>query len=380
MTPISVFDNDIDLFESQYKVPQGISYNSYLIIDEKVAILDTVDLRRRDQWWQQLHEALDGRTPDYLVVHHVEPDHGGSIRDVMEHWPDCRIVASAAAIKLIGQFNGTPAWMSRCKPVKDGETLPLGKHSLQFLAAAMIHWPEVMVSYDAYSRTLYSADGFGKFGDLDATPENWKDEARRYYINICGKYGKQVQALLRRLGTIDVETICPLHGPVLHAPLKPYIDMYDTWSSYRPEIAGTLVAVASIHGNTREAAERIAAQIQTESSRPVKVIDLARTDISEAVAEAFRYDSLVLCASSYDADVFPPMREFIEHIRMKGFCNRRVALVENGSWAPSAGRVMRSLIGDAPGVEVLEPMVTIRSHLAPENQPAIDALVGALCE
>ncbi|MCF0213860.1 MAG: MBL fold metallo-hydrolase [Muribaculaceae bacterium] len=377
---IGTFDSDIDLFESQYKVPQGVSYNSYLILDEKITIMDTVDARRRDEWWQLLLEALDGRQPSYLVVHHVEPDHSGAIQDVMKQWPDCKIVASQSAIKLIGQFyGGNPEWLSRSVAVKDGQVVELGKHSLQFVSAAMIHWPEVMVSYDAASRTLFSADAFGKFGPAD-DDNNWADEARRYYINICGKYGKQVQTLLRRAGNLDIETICPLHGPVLHAPLTQYLSLYDTWSNYRPEVAGTLVAVASIHGGTRAVGEYIAEHIQSESSRPTTVIDLSRTDMSVAVAEAFRHDSIVLCAASYDADVFPPMREFIEHIRMKGFCNRRVGLVENGSWAPSAGRVMRSLLADAPGVEILEPMVTIRSRMNDGDLPAISALIAALSE
>lgn len=372
---IGVKDNDIDLFEGQYRVPKGVLYNSYVIFDEKIAIMDTADARKGAEWWNNLTSTLDGRTPDYLVVQHMEPDHSSLIAEVMERFPSLKVVASAIAIKMMPQFFSEPDFQSRTITVKGGDTLCLGSRELTFVAAPMVHWPEVILSYDNKEKVLFSADAFGTFGET--IEEGWNDEARRYFLNIVGKYGTQVQTLLKKAATLDITTICPLHGPVLKENLGRYIALYDTWSSYRPETEGVFVAYASIYGGTAEVALKIA---DTLRSLGVEVItaDLARCDASQALADAFRMSRMVLCASSYDAGVFPPMHHFLHHLKMKNFQNRRVALVENGSWAPTAGRVMRSMLEEMKNIEIVEPVVTIKSRMKAEDAEAIEALVKSI--
>ena len=382
---VGVDDTDIDLFESQYAVPRGISYNSYLIMDEKVAIMDTVDYRKASEWWSNITEALEGRTPDYLIVQHVEPDHAGCIGMVVERYPEVQVVASARAAQMLGQFFRYPPLSERIMAVKEGDTLSLGRHTLQFMMAPMVHWPEVMVTYEQTERVLFSADGFGTFGALEGNltdaenAEAWPDEARRYYYNICGKYGQPVQALLKKVGALDVQRIYPLHGPVLTENLAYYIGLYDKWSHYEAENEGVLIAYASIHGNTATAASILATMIQQrDKGIEVKLIDLCRTDISEAVAEAFRLKRMVLAASSYDGGLFTPMYEFLHRIQIKGYKGRRVGIIENGSWAPSAGRVMKEMLAEMKDVELVEPMVSIRSTLQPTDMPAMEALTAAI--
>ena len=379
---IGVDDTDIDLFESQYAVPEGISYNSYLIIDEKVAIMDSVDRSKCDEWLTRLTNALAGRKPHYLVVQHMEPDHGGSIVAVMERWPEVKIVTSIKAVPMLTQFFGEVDFNERILAVKEGDTLSLGHHTLQFVMAPMVHWPEVMVSYEQTERVLFSADAFGTFGVLRGKLDDlraWPDEARRYYYNICGKYGQPVQALLRKVGALDVQRICPLHGPVLTENLGYYIGLYDKWSRYEAESEGVLIAYASIHGNTAIVAHTLAAMIQQQAEAvEVKLIDLCRTDVSAAVAEAFRMKRMVLAASSYDGGLFTPMYEFLHRIQIKGYKGRRVGLIENGSWAPSAGRAMKEMLAGMKDIDLMEPMVTIRSAMHPTDVPAMKALVDAI--
>lgn len=380
---IGVDDTDIDLFESQYVVPNGVSYNSYLILDEKVAIMDTVDLRKCDEWLENLHVALNGRTPDYLVVQHLEPDHAGSIAKVMERYPNMQVVASDKAVKMMPQFFFDVELEGRTMGVKEGGTLSLGGRTLHFAMAPMVHWPEVMVTYDSLEKILFSADGFGKFGAL-AHDEEWTCEARRYYFNICGKYGAPVQALLKKAATLDIAIICPLHGPVLTENLGFYIDLYDKWSKYEAEEQGVLVAYASIHGNTAEVANKFADILRAKGAKRVVVRDLSRTDMAEVVEDAFRYSHLVVAAASYDSDVFPPMHDFLHHLAIKGYCKRRIAIIENGSWAPSAGRAMRNIIDRFKDVCVVEDMVTIMSRMKPSDIPALESLadevLAAKCE
>ena len=378
-------DTDIDLFESQYAVPRGISYNSYLIMDEKVAIMDTVDYRRHSAWWDNVTEALDGRTPDYLIVQHVEPDHAGCIGTVVERYPEIRVVATARAAQMLGQFFTSPPLLERIMVVKEGDTLSLGRHTLQFMMAPMVHWPEVMVTYDETDKVLFSADAFGTFGVLEGNVigtedhEAWPDEARRYYYNICGKYGQPVQALLKKVAVLDVQRICPLHGPVLTENLAYYIGLYDKWSRYEAESDGVLIVYASIHGSTAMAASILASMIQLrDKGVEVKLIDLCRTDMSAAVAEAFRMKRMVLAASSYDGGLFTPMYDFLHRIQIKGYKGRRVALIENGSWAPSAGRVMKQMLAEMKDIDLVEPMVTLRSTLQPTDMPAMEALAAAI--
>ena len=379
---IGVDDTDIDLFESQYAVPEGVSYNSYLILDDEVAIMDSVDRRKCDAWLARLTNALAGRKPHYLVVQHMEPDHGGSIAAAMERWPEMKIVTSVKAAPMLKQFFGTMDFTDRVIAVKEGDTLSLGRHTLQFVMAPMVHWPEVMVTYEQTSKTLFSADGFGTFGALHGNINDlraWPDEARRYYYNICGKYGQPVQALLKKVGALDVQRICPLHGPVLTENLGYYIGLYDKWSRYEAESEGILIAYASIHGNTATAAHALAAMIQQQAEEvEVKLIDLCRTDVSVAVAEAFRMGRMVLAASSYDGGLFTPMYEFLHRIQIKGYKGRRVGLIENGSWAPSAGRVMKEMLAAMKDIDLVEPMVTIRSTMQPTDEPAMKALAEAI--
>ena len=374
---VGVDDLDIDLFESQYIVPDGMAYNSYIILDEKVAIMDTADARKGAEWWANVEETLAGRVPDYIVVHHLEPDHAALIAEVMEKWPTVKIVATATAVKMLPQFFADVDFGDRVVAVKEGDTLSLGAHTLQFIVAPMIHWPEVMVSYEQSEKVLFSADAFGKFGAL-CNEGPWDCEARRYYINICGKYGNQVQTLLKKAAALDIRVICPLHGPVLKENLGHYIGLYDTWSKYEPETEGVLVAYASIHGGTAVAAEKLADILRAKGAPKVVVTDLSRCDIAEAVEDAFRYSRMAVCAASYDADVFPPMHDFLHHLKIKSYQKRKVAIMENGSWAPTAGRVMRSMLETMKAVEIVEPMVTIRSRMKDEDIPAMEQLAEAL--
>lgn len=374
---VGVDDTDLDLFESQYIIPNGVSYNSYIILDEKIAIMDSVDNRKSDEWLGNVESALQGRTPDYLVVQHMEPDHAGSIHYIIERFPQMQIVASARAIQMLPQFFHDAEFSSRTIAVKEADTLPLGNHTLQFFMAPMVHWPEVMVTYEQREKILFSADGFGKFGALSHS-EEWACEARRYYFNICGKYGQQVQALLKKMAALDVKKICPLHGPVLSENLDYYISLYNTWSSYEPEAEGVFIAYASIHGGTAKAAEAFAQMLRDRGVEKVSMADLCRDDMAEAVEDAFKYDRLVVAASSYDADVFPPMYDFLHHLQLKNYQKRRVGIIENGSWAPCAGRVMRGMLEQMKEIDIVEPMVTIRSRMKPENIPAMEALAEAL--
>lgn len=374
---VGVDDLDIDLFESQYVVPEGMAYNSYIILDEKVAIMDTADARKGAEWWCNVKGALAGRTPDYLVVQHLEPDHAALIAEVMEEYPAVKVVATAAAVKMLPQFFEGVDFGNRVLTVKEGDTLPLGSHTLQFFVAPMVHWPEVMVSYEQSEKVLFSADAFGKFGAL-CNEGPWDCEARRYYINICGKYGAQVQALLKKAATLDINIICPLHGPVLTEDLGHYIGLYDIWSRYEPETDGVFVAYASIHGGTAVAANRLAEILREKGAPKVVVTDLSRCDMAEAVEDAFRYSHMVVCAASYDADVFPPMYDFLHHLKMKNYQKRRVAIVENGSWAPTAGRVMRAMLEGMKEIEIVEPVVTIRSRMKEGDLAAMELLSTSL--
>lgn len=373
---IGVDDKDIDLFESQYVVPNGIAYNSYLIMDEKIAVMDTVDRRGQKEWEQKLVRELDGRTPDYLVISHLEPDHAGSMARIIELFPDITLVSNAKTFSMLPQFFDAPV-EEKTITVKEGDTLSLGAHTLKFFMAPMVHWPEVMVTYEESEKTLFSADGFGKFGALD-TDEDWACEARRYYFNICGKYGMPVQALLKKAAALDIQRICPLHGPVLEENLGYYIDLYNTWSSYTPENKGVLIACASIHGNTRKAAEKLAELIRAKGEEKVVVSDLAREDMAEAIEDAFRYDRMVLAASSYDASVFPCMQTFLSKLQVKAYQKRTVGILENGSWAPTAAKTMKAMLEPMREITLLEPVVTIKSTLKDENMADLEALAEAV--
>ncbi|MBP3679680.1 MAG: FprA family A-type flavoprotein [Bacteroidaceae bacterium] len=374
---IGVDDTTIDLFESQYIVPNGISYNSYLITDDKIAVMDTVDRRKSEDWWGNLETALEGRTPDYLIVQHMEPDHAGNIAVFLQKYPEAKVVASAKAIQMMPQFFEGTDFEGRTIAVKEGETLALGTHTLQFFMAPMVHWPEVMVTYDQADKVLFTADGFGKFGAL-AHEEDWACEARRYYFNICGKYGAQVQALLKKAATLDIACICPLHGPILKENLGYYIGLYDTWSKYEVETEGVFIAYASIHGGTKLAAEKMAEILREKGAPKVSIADLCRDDMAEAVEDAFRMSKLIVAASSYDADVFPPMHDFLHHLKLKAYQKRRVGIIENGSWAPCAGRVMKGMLETMKEIEIVEPMVTIRSAMKQGDLPAMEALADAI--
>ena len=374
---IGVDDTTIDLFESQYIVPNGISYNSYLIVDEKIAIMDTADKRMNKEWFANLEEALEGRTPDYLIVQHMEPDHAGNIADLMAKYPEIKLVASAKAIQMMPQFFEDTRFEGKTIAVKEGDTLSLGAHTLQFFMAPMVHWPEVMVTYDQLDKVLFTADGFGKFGAL-AHEEDWACEARRYYFNICGKYGAQVQALLKKAATLDITCICPLHGPILKENLGYYIGLYDTWSKYEVETEGIFIAYASIHGGTKKVAEKLAEILREKGAPKVSIADLCRDDMAEAVEDAFRMSKLVVAAASYDGDVFPPMHDFLHHLKLKAYQKRRVGIIENGSWAPCAGRVMKGMLGTMKEIEIVEPMVTIRSTMKQADIPALEALADAM--
>ena len=369
---IGVDDKTIDLFESQYGVPNGVSYNSYLIEDEKLAVMDTVDARKTAEWLDNLETALHGRTPDYLVVLHMEPDHAGSIQILAEKYPEMKLVGNAKTFTMMQQFF-TMDLTDRTVTVKEGDTLSLGSRTLTFVFAPMVHWPEVMVAYDSKDKILFAADGFGKFGALD-TDEDWACEARRYYFNIVGKYGAQVQALLKKASALDIQKICPLHGPVLTENLGYYLDKYNTWSSYAPEDDGVLIAYASIHGHTAEAAKKMADILKARGAKKVVLIDLARDDMSEAIEDAFRYDKLLLAAASYNADVFPCMESFLLHLKGKNYQNRTIGIMENGTWAPSAAKCMKEIVGKMKNIRLCETVVTIKSAMKEADIPKMEAL------
>ena len=375
---IGVDDTTIDLFESQYVVPEGVSYNSYVILDEKIAIMDTVEKRGMKEWEDNLLKTLDGKKADYVIVQHMEPDHAGSLARLLELFPDITVVGNAKTFVMINQFFENIN-IKDSLTVKEGDTLNLGSHTLTFVMAPMVHWPEVMVTYESSEKILFSADGFGKFGALSLTEnEDWACEARRYYFNIVGKYGAPVQTLLKKASALDIKTICPLHGPVLSDNLGYYLDLYNTWSSYQPESKGIFIAYASIHGNTAVAANRFADILRDKGVEKVVVTDLSRCDIAEAVEDAFRYDRMVLAAASYDAGVFPIMQDFLHHLQSKAYQNRTIGLIENGSWAPTAAKTMRSILDTMKNITIVEPVVTIKSALKENDIPALEELADAL--
>lgn len=373
---IGVNDRKIDLFEGQYIVPNGMAYNSYVILDEKTAVMDTVDANFKDEWLGNLKNALNGKTPDYLIVQHMEPDHSANIAQFMQAYQNAVVVATAKAFVMMKQFFGTE-FEDRRIVVKEGDTLTLGAHTLTFVTAPMVHWPEVMVTYDSTDKILFSADGFGKFGALDAD-EDWACEARRYYVGIVGKYGAQVQALLKKAANLDIEKICPLHGPILTENLGYYIDLYNTWSSYGVETDGVVIAYTSVYGNTKKAAEILAEKLKEKGCPKVAVNDLARCDMAEAVEDAFRYGKLVLATTTYNADIFPFMREFIEHLTERNYQNRTVALIENGSWAPTAAKTMMKMLENSKNITFAQNTVQIKSAVSDENVMQLDALADEL--
>lgn len=369
-------DLDIDLFESQYHVPNGVSYNSYVILDEKIAIMDTVDPRRTEEWLEKVEKALGGRLPDYLVVQHMEPDHAGSIQKICTKYPQMQIVSNAKVFGMMPQFFDFDL-TGRTITVKEGDTLSLGSHTLTFVMAPMVHWPEVMVTYEASEKILFSADGFGKFGAL-SVEEDWTDEARRYFINIVGKYGAQVQNLLKKAATLDIAMICPLHGPVLKEELGYYIGKYLTWSAYEPEEDGIVIACASIHGNTKRAMLKFAEILKEKGAENVKFFDLSRNDMAEAIAEAYQYSKLVVACPTYDGVLFPCMEDFLYHLKIKNFQNRKAAIVENGSWAPMSGKLMKAYLEGMKNITLVEPTVTIKSTMSEKNLEELNALADAL--
>lgn len=375
---IGVNDHDIDLFEGQYDVPNGMAYNSYVIVDEKIAVMDSVDVRFGEQWLKNIENALGGRKPDYLVVQHMEPDHSANIVSFANAYPEAKIVSSAKAFVMMKNFFGTD-FADRQVVVGEGDTLSLGAHTLNFLTAPMVHWPEVIVTYDSCDKVLFSADGFGKFGALDVE-EDWACEARRYYIGIVGKYGAQVQALLKKASALEIKTICPLHGPVLSENLGYYINLYDIWSGYRVESEGVVIAYTSVYGNTEKAVMLLADKLKELGCPKVAVNDLARCDMAEAVEDAFRYGKLVLATTTYNADIFPFMRQFIDHLTERNYSNRTVAFIENGSWAPMAAKVMRGMLEKSKNITYTEAGVKILSALNDESKVQITALAEELCK
>lgn len=374
---IGVNDHEVDLFEGQYRVPNGMAYNSYVIMDKKIAVMDTVDAAFAHEWLDNLAEALGERSPDFLIVQHMEPDHSANIANFLRAYPETTVVANAKAFAMIDAFFGEGLCKNKLT-VENGESLSLGEHTLTFVFAPMVHWPEVMVTYDSRDKVLFSADGFGKFGALDAE-EPWADEARRYYIGIVGKYGAQVQALLKKAGTLDIDIICPLHGPVLSENLSYYIDLYNTWSSYSVETEGVCIAYTSVYGNTKKAALLLADELRVGGCPNVAVHDLARADMSAAVADAFRYGKLVLATTTYNAEIFPFMREFINHLTERGFKNRTVGLIENGSWAPLAAKIMRGMLEGCKNITWLDGVVTVKSAMTEANREEIGKMAGELC-
>lgn len=374
---VGVNDHSIDLFESQYVVKNGMAYNSYVILDEKIAVFDTVDEHFTEEWLNNLSAVLGSRKPDYLIIQHMEPDHSANIASFIETYPDVQIVSSAPAFNMMKQFFGTD-FSDRRMIIKEGDTLSLGKHTLTFIAAPMVHWPEVMVTYDNCDKVLFSADGFGKFGALDVE-EDWACEARRYYIGIVGKYGMQVQNLLKKAAGLDIQIICPLHGPVLKENLDYYLNLYNIWSSYAVESEGILVAYTSVYGNTRKAANLLADKLRAKGCPKVIVADLAREDMAECVEDAFRYGKLVLATTTYNAGIFPFMHQFITHLKERNYQNRTVALIENGTWAPVAGKTMRSMLEGCKNITFTENSVCIRSALSEESSAQLEALAEELC-
>lgn len=374
---VGVNDHEIDLFEGQYQVENGMSYNSYIIIDDKIAVFDTVDARFTEQWLDNIGKALGARRPDYLIVQHMEPDHSANIANFISKYPNIKIVASAKAFTMMKQFFGTD-FIDHQLPVGEGDTLALGKHTLTFITAPMVHWPEVIVTYDSYDKVLFSADSFGKFGALDVE-EDWACEARRYYIGIVGKYGAQVQALLKKTAALNIQMICPLHGPVLRENIDYYMDLYHTWSSYRAETEGVVIAYTSIYGHTKKAVEELAAKLQAKGCPQVVTYDLARCDMAEAVEDAFRYSKLVLATTTYNAGIFPFMREFMEHLTERNYQNRVVGLIENGAWAPLAAKVMKQMLEGSKNITFTDTVVHIKSALNDASSSELDALSDELC-
>ncbi|MCI8344811.1 MAG: FprA family A-type flavoprotein [Clostridia bacterium] len=369
---IGVNDKDLDLFESQYIIPNGISYNSYIIKDEKIVVMDTVDKRKQEEWWNNLEKELNGKQVDYLVVLHLEPDHSSSIKMLTEKYPNMKIVGNALTFKMLPQFFEIDLTNKQVL-VKEGDTLNLGKHTLKFYMAPMVHWPEVMVTYEETEKILFTADAFGKFGSLD-TKEDWTCEARRYYFNIVGKYGMQVQALLKKLANLEIRTICPLHGPILKENLSYYINKYDIWSSYKPEDEGILIAYNSIHGNTKKAVERLQEILIEAGAKKVITSDLARQDMAEVIEDAFRYDKMILACPTYDAGLFPFMEKFLRHLKHKNYQNRTVAIIENGSWAPAAAKNMQELLEQMKEIKMIEPIIHIKTTMSIENEEEMKKL------
>lgn len=375
---VGVNDRDIDLFEGQYIVENGMAYNSYVILDKKIAVMDSVDANFKDEWLDNLADVLGDKTPDYLIVQHMEPDHSANIDAFAEKYPDAQIVASAQAFNMMKNFFGTD-FSDRRIVVKEGDTLELGEHTLTFITAPMVHWPEVIMTYDSRDKVLFSADGFGKFGALDAD-EDWACEARRYYFGIVGKYGTQVQNVLKKAAALEIQTICSLHGPILKENLDYYLGLYNTWSSYGTESEGVVIAYTSVYGHTKAAVELLAQKLNDAGCPKVAVTDLARDDMAEAVEDAFRYGTLVLATTTYNADIFPFMREFINHLTERNFSNRTIAFVENGSWAPTAAKVIRKMLEDCKNIKFAENTVTIKSALSDDNRAQIDALAAELAK
>ncbi len=376
---IGADDKTIDLFEGQYVVPNGISYNSYLIKDEKNVIMDTIDKRKSKEWLDNLENALENKEPDYLVVSHMEPDHAYNIGEIASKYPKMKIIGNQKTFVMLQQFFNIPNLEQRKIEVKEGEELNIGKHTLQFFMAPMVHWPEVMVTYEKTEKIVFSADGFGKFGTLDVE-EDWIEEARRYYFNIVGKYGAPVQALLKKLSTLDVKMICPLHGPILKENLGYYIDKYNTWSSYKPEEEGIFIAYASIYGNTAKVAEKLAEILKQKGAKKVILKDLARDDLADAIEDAFRYDKIILAASSYNMGVFPPMEHFLNQLKGKNYQNRKIGIIENGTWAPSAGKCMKDIISNMKDITIYEPTVTVMSTLNEETSKKLEELACRILE
>lgn len=376
---IGADDKEIDLFENQYNVPNGISYNSYLIKDEKIAVMDTIDKRKTEEWINNLENALDGKSPNYLVISHLEPDHAYNIEYLSKKYPEMKLVGNDKTFAFIPQFFNIPNLEKRKIVVKEGDTLSLGKHTLKFFMAPMVHWPEVMVEYEEYEKILFAADAFGKFGSLD-TDEPWDDEARRYYINIVGKYGLQVQTLLKKASTLDIKTICPLHGPILKDNLEYYINKYDVWSSYKPEEDGIFIACSSIHGNTFEACKILKDILEKNGAKKVILSDLSRTDMAESVANAFRHSRIIFASSSYNFGVFTPMKHLLMHLQERNFQNRTVGIIENGTWAPTAGKCMQDILVAMKNINIIDPIVTIRSRLNEESKLKLEELSKNILE
>ena len=376
---IGADDKKIDLFENQYNVPNGISYNSYLIKDEKITVMDTIDKRKTKEWINNLENALDGKSPDYLVISHLEPDHAYNIEYLSKKYPEMKLVGNDKTFAFIPQFFNIPNLEERKIIVKEGDILSLGKHTLKFFMAPMVHWPEVMVEYEEYEKILFTADGFGKFGSLD-TDEPWDDEARRYYINIVGKYGLQVQNLLKKASTLDIKMICPLHGPILKDNLEHYINKYNIWSSYTPEEDGIFIACSSIHGNTFEACKVLKEILEKNGAKKVILSDLSRADMAESVANAFRYSKIIFAASSYNFGVFTPMKQLLMHLQERNFQNRTVGIIENGTWAPTAGKCMQDILVAMKNINIIDPLVTIRSRLNEESKLKLEELSKNILE